>query len=181
MYAPRISSIAGISVDRAGWAPIHRAAAFGKADHIKKIFNMRVIGRYATPLTVAGWSPLQCAARFGNLLTFAYLVEEMQTHVNRLVEMQDKRGWNLLHLAAASGSEELMVFLLSISLDPTTLSDPASLLLPKELRNKALTPRTVAEHHGFVQEYDKALGVTGCLDTRTADQATCKKVSKEPG
>jgi hypothetical protein len=55
---------------------------------------------------------------------------------------------DLLHLAAASGSEEMLTFLLSIGLDPTALSDRATLLLPEELGDKALTPRTIAEHYG---------------------------------
>ncbi|KAH8780492.1 ankyrin repeat-containing domain protein [Hyaloscypha finlandica] len=168
------------SKDRAGWAPIHRVAAYGKADHIKKLFNMGVVDRHAVPLTVAGWSPLQCAVRFGNLSTFKYLVEETRTFVNSLVEMQDKRGWTLLHLAAASGSQELITFLLSTGLDPTALSDRATLLLPEELDDKALTPRTIAEHYGFIQEYDSALQVTGYLDAVSIDQTTGKKAPEAP-
>ena len=95
-----------------------------------------------------------------------------------MVEMQDKRGWTLLHLAAASGSEELIAFLLSIGLDPTALSDRATLLLPEELDDKALTPRTIAEHYGFVQEYDKALRVTGHLDTTTQTKQLASKCRK---
>jgi ankyrin repeat protein len=168
--------------DRAGWAPIHRVAAFGQAEHIRKLFNMGVVDRYATPpLTILGWSPIQCAARLGNLSTFKYLVEETRTPVDRLVEMQDKRGWTLLHLAAASGSEEMFTFLLSIGLDPTALSDRATLLLPEELGDKALTPRTVADHYGFVQEYDNALRATGYLCPTKTDQGIGEEVLIEPG
>jgi ankyrin repeat protein len=143
---------------------------------------MGVVDRYATPpLTILGWSPIQCAARFGNLSTFKYLVEETRTPVDRLVEMQDKRGWALLHLAAASGSEEMVIFLLSTGLDPTALSDRATLLLPEELGDKALTPRTIAEHYNFIQEYDNALRATGYLDSTKTDQGIGKEVLIETG
>ena len=143
---------------------------------------MGVIDRYAIPpLTILGWSPIQCAARFGNLSTFKYLVEETRIPVDRLVGMQDKRGWTLLHLAAASGSEEMVTFLLSIGLNPTALSDRATLLLPEELGDKALTPRTIAEHYGFVQGYDNALRATGYLGSTKTDRGIGEEVLIEPG
>ena len=150
--------------DSAGWALIHRAAAFGHPEHITKLYNMKVIPRNLIPVDNAswspvqcGWSPIQCAARFGNLLTFQRLIEELRISPYHLLEIRDSRGWNLLHLAAASGAEEMMVHLLSMGLDALALSDPATFLLPDELDYKKLTPRDIALHYGYVQTYDKAM------------------------
>ncbi|KAF8854702.1 ankyrin [Acephala macrosclerotiorum] len=147
--------------DLAGWAPINRVAAFGHAVHIKKLFNMKVIKRDAKPLTVAGWSPVQCAVRFGNLSTFEYLVKETLARFDTFVDLEDKNGWSLLHLAAASGSEELITDLLLYGLSPDALSDRSTLCLPEELDNRALTPRQIAEHYGHVKQYDNALRAAG--------------------
>jgi ankyrin repeat protein len=78
--------------------------------------------------------------------------------------MFDKRGWNLLHLAAASGSEEMISHLLSLGLDPRALSDPATFMLPEELDNKSLTPRKIAEHYRHGKIYDDTLRAAGLSD-----------------
>lgn len=148
--------------DVAGWTPLHRAAAFGQEADIKKIFNLGVIDRTANPLTVVNWSPIQCAARFGNLSTFEYLSQNYYTP--DLQRIFDKRGWNLLHLAAASGSKGMISHLLSLGLDPRALSDPATFMLPEELDNKSLTPRTIAEHYRHGEMYDHALRAAGLSD-----------------
>lgn len=142
--------------DSRGWALIHRAAAFGHPDHIKKLFNMRVISREVIPVTFTNWSPIQCAAAHGNLPTFEYLVEKYDTSPSELREMRDNRGWNLVHLAAASGSEEMIVYLVSLGVDPSAESDPADLWMIPELMYKSLTPREIADAYGYGQEYDDA-------------------------
>lgn len=145
------------SPDRSGWAPIHRAAAFGRAEDITKLFNMRVVDRWNPPLTVAYWCPLQCAARYGNLSTFKALTSEYRFQNSALSSIRDQRGWTLLHLAAASGSEGMLSHLLSIGLNQHTLSDKATLLLPPELENRHLAPGDIAEHYGHGVVYVNCL------------------------
>jgi len=148
--------------DIAGWAPLHRAAAFGHEADIRKLFNLGFINRRATPLTAANWSPIQCAARFGNLSTFKYLSKDYCTP--NLQQMFDRRGWSLLHLAAASDSEEMISHLLSLGLDPRATSDPAYFMLPEELEFKSLTPRTIADHYQHGEIYDRAMRAAGLSD-----------------
>lgn len=143
--------------DALGWAPIHRAAAFGHPDDIRMLFNMRAVSRDVIPMNVTQWSPIQCAARHGNIPAFECLAEEYGTPRFELLKMRDNRGWSLLHLAAAGGSEEMIVYLLSLGMDPTAETDAASILLKKELKYKRSTPRKVAEAYGFVQQFDDAL------------------------
>jgi len=141
--------------DMVGWTPFHRAASFGKAAHIKKLFNLGVIDRHTMPLTVCNWCPIMCAARFSNLSTFQYLTEDIPNPILR--QLRDKRGWSLLHLAAESGSEEMLVFLMNLGLDLTARSDPTALMVPEELDYKYLTPRTIAVHYGHEVAFDNAL------------------------
>lgn len=146
--------------DRAGWAAIHRAAAFGVDRHIKKLGSLGIPLDQQTLLT--NWSPLQCAVRYGNMSTFKTLSENIPIAVLR--RMSDSRGWGLIHLAASSGSVEMIVSVLEMGGDPTGLSDAASVLIPKELEYKELSARSIAEHYGHGQVYSDALKAASRTD-----------------
>ena len=148
--------------DTVGWAPIHRAAAFGKGRHINKLIDLGVsVGRE----TVLGnWSPLQCAVRYGNMSTFSFLAEDIPISI--LLTLKDNRGWTLLHLAAASGSGEMISFLVEMGAEPTALSYPASVLVPEEMEYRELTPRIIAGYYGHGQLYDDALRAAGLSDRK---------------
>lgn len=190
-YHPTTSEILGLCNDEnydfwnfrdlAGWAPFHRVAAFGHAVHIKELFNMKAIKRNDKPETVAGWSPIQCAARFGNLSTFEYLVKETMAPFETFGDLQDENGWTLLHLAAASGSDEMIKVLLLYGLNPDARSDESTLCLPEELDNRVLTPRQIAEHYGYAKQYDNALRAAENWDCTKADEANGYEILKEHG
>ena len=96
--------------------------------------------------------------------TFSFLAEDIPIPI--LLTLKDSRGWTLLHLAAASGSDKMITFLVEIGAEPTTLSYPASVLVPEEMEYKELTPRTIAEYYGHGQLYDDALRTAGFSDRK---------------
>ncbi|KAH7317244.1 ankyrin repeat-containing domain protein [Rhexocercosporidium sp. MPI-PUGE-AT-0058] len=148
--------------DTVGWAPIHRAAAFGFGFHVSKLINL---GASVNRETVFGnWTPLQCAARYGNMSTFSFLAEHIPVPI--LLTLKDSRGWTLLHLAAASGSAKMITFLVEVGVDPRALSDPASVLVPEELEYKELTPQKIAEYYGHGRLFDDALLAAGLSDRK---------------
>src|SRR5882757_7830454 len=76
--------------DGAGWTIMHRAAAWGNADHIKSLLT-----RGATldiRMSNLGWTPIFCAVQFNNLSTFAEVVQN-QPH---FLAATGARGWTLL-------------------------------------------------------------------------------------
>jgi ankyrin repeat protein len=141
--------------DYAGWTPLHRAAAYGNDNDLRKLFNLGVYDRKAIPRAQFNWLPIHCAARYGNVSTFLYLANE--TLLPPANELLDTRGWSFLHLAAASGSHEMIALLFELGFDPLTLTDYDSFTLPDELLNKELTAQTIAEHYGHADVYIKAL------------------------
>jgi ankyrin repeat protein len=149
--------------DMTGWTPYHRGTAFGKAEHIKKLQNLNVVSKYDYPVTIVNWSPIQSAVRHGNNSTFKFLTQDK--HTLELLHLVDTRGWNLLHLATASGSEELVSYLLSLGFDPNSLTDRSS-LGAYDLQNRNLTPRMIADHYGHSTAYDHALRSAGLSDSQ---------------
>lgn len=137
-----------------GWTAIHRAAAFGKGHHIRKLHSLGIVQLNGHTL-YTHWLPIQCAARYGNVSTFTVLMELLPLKL--LLDLKDSRGWTLLHLAAQSGSSELINRLLKLGADPEAVSDPASMLVPRDLENIWLTPRMIAEYCAHGHAYDDAL------------------------
>lgn len=163
--------------DKMGWAPAHRAAAFGEKDHIDMFqrFNNHV-DPVNQQTWEAGWNYIQCAARFGNVCTFQALADSV--HYIELERMLDNRDWTLLHLAAAGGSLELMRLLAGAGLSPDRWSFPSDELMPPELVNKALTPRMVAAHYGYIKAYDTAFGdIVGVAQSPRAGDSSYSPVS----
>ncbi|KAH7330013.1 ankyrin repeat-containing domain protein [Rhexocercosporidium sp. MPI-PUGE-AT-0058] len=144
--------------DTMGWTPIHRAAAFGEGHHIRKLRSLGMVN-FDRHTIYTHWLPIQCAARYGNVSTFNALMESFPLRL--LLHLKDSRGWTLLHLAAQSGSGELISQLLERCADPNALSDPASMFVPGDLEYKELTPGTIAEHYGHGRAYADALRMAG--------------------
>jgi ankyrin repeat protein len=154
--------------DFCGCTPIHRAAGFGNSDHIRTLCNMRVLKQDNLPLTNAYWCPLMCAAAFGNLSTFKKLVEMIYTHP-ALLKREDRRGWNLLHLAAMSGSQAMLSHLLLLGFNPKALTSGANFMLPKELEFQELTARVIARFYHYEEIYNDALRAAGKWDDFVAE------------
>ncbi|KAH8594112.1 ankyrin repeat-containing domain protein [Bisporella sp. PMI_857] len=143
------------SQDLLGWSPLHRAAAFGCDKDIKKLIS--IINRRASWNMVTldlKWQPLQCAVRYGNLSTLNALTKSMVP--NDWLELLDVRGWTPLHLAAQSGSEEMMSKLFEVGADPSILSDQSYISIPEGLQNQELTPQMIAKQYGYEHIYEKA-------------------------
>jgi ankyrin repeat protein len=148
------------NADKTGWAPIHRAEAFGDGRHIQKLCSFGASIDQETHLN--HWNLLQCAARYGNMSTFNSIAHQSPMLGARSIPNHvDTRGWGLLHLAAASGNEQLMTRLLSMGADPNASSDPSSILLPDAISYKELTPSMIAHYYGHGQTYAQALKATG--------------------
>ena len=148
------------NADRTGWAPIHRAAAFGAGPHIHKLCILGATIDQETHFN--HWNPLQCAARYGNMSTFISIASQSPLLAARTVLNQvDTRGWGLLHLAAASGNEQMMALVVNMGADPKASSDPSSVLLPNALANKKLTPDMIADYYGHGQIYAQAVKAAG--------------------
>lgn len=149
------------SQDLLGWTPLHRAAAFGHGKDIKKLTN--VMGGQASWNMVTldlKWRPLHCAVRYGNLSTLNVLVNNV-TPCDWL-GLVDLRGWTPLHLAAQSGSEEVILKLFEAGADPSILSDASGISVPQGLENQELTPQMIAQQCGYQDIYEKARKTAGC-------------------
>jgi ankyrin repeat protein len=141
--------------DLLGWTPLHRAAAFGCGKDIKKLTNV-MNGRAAWDMATLDlrWRPLHCAVRFGNVSTFDVLVKDIMPC--DWLGLVDLRGWNPLHLAAQSGSEELLFKIFKAGADPSVLSDASGISVPEGLENQELTPQMIAQQCGYQEIYENA-------------------------
>ena len=149
------------SQDLLGWTPLHRAAAFGHDKDIKKLTSV-MNGRASWDMVTLDlkWRPLHCAVRYGNVSTFNVLVKDI-TACDWL-GLVDLRGWTLLHLAAQSGSEEMMFKLFEAGAVPSILSNASGISVPEGLDNRELTPQMIAQQCGYQDIYEKAREAAGC-------------------
>jgi ankyrin repeat protein len=141
------------SPDAAGWTILHRAAAFGQA---RDVTTLIVMGADTTAkVSVMYWMPIHCAAKFGNLSTFDVLADKFPRHA--LKNLTDSRGWTFLHLAAASGSLDLLVSLLCRRLSPDLRSNASHLSVPQGLEGVEATPLDIARACGQQDVYLRSL------------------------
>jgi ankyrin repeat protein len=141
--------------DAVGWTIFHRASAFGRSCDIKKLLNLRVSSDiYSFTLN---WLPIFCSVKFGNESTFNLLVDLIPP--SALPTLKDSRGWNLLHLAAESGSEAIMTQLLRRKLDPLAITDKSAMALPEGLSLRELTVGDIASFCRNQDAYERALKI----------------------
>lgn len=139
--------------DVEGWSVMHRAAVWGTAKDIMALVD---VGASMKLLTSMDWLPIRCAVRFGNVDTF----EELLRHLEKsTVNQRDKRGWTILHDAAEVGNSTILELLLRNAADPHVVSFDLSTGVPKDLKNRILTPGEIARQKGerFYQAYANAL------------------------
>ena len=150
------------SQDGLGWTILHRAAAFGRSKDLKKLVNL---GAEPTICTfMLKWLPISCAVKFGNEDTFDFLVDLFSFPQLALSTLVDSRGWNLLHLAAENGSEDIMTKLLRLDLDPLAKTDGSSIAVPERLALREVTAGDIAEFFGNEEAYVRVLKATGYAD-----------------
>jgi ankyrin repeat protein len=139
--------------DNVGWTIVHRAAAFGQGRDVQKLVRLGA----STNIEAHNlrWLPLHCAVKFGNLSTFEALASSIDP--STLASLRDSRGWTLLHLAAESGCEALILKLLRLGLDPREKSDASTRDVPEGLKALELLPMDIARSYGKGQAFESAL------------------------
>jgi ankyrin repeat protein len=142
--------------DRVGWTILHRAAAFGTGEDVRKILLMQ--GSPTIRTFKLNWLPIFCAVEAGNESTFEVL---LAVPVLDFAKLKDTRGWNLLHLAAQSGSLAILSKLLYLGIHPEEKTIASSLLIPDELKAKKLTSEIIARHYQNENIYNHALKAAG--------------------
>jgi len=105
------------------------------------------------------WRPLHCAIVYGNMSTLNELVKDVRPR--DWLGLVDLRGWTPLHLAAQSGSEEMMFKLFDAGADPSILSDASGISVPEGLEHQELTPLMIAKQCGYQDVYEKAREAVG--------------------
>jgi ankyrin repeat protein len=143
--------------DGAGWTIMHRAAAWGNADHVKSL-----LARGATldaRMSNLGWTPIFCAVQFNNLSTFSEIVQNQPG----FLAATDARGWTLLHVAVNASRLEMIQLLIELGADPHALSFPTASYIPEGMRNLSLTPGDIANIRGstVLAAYLGALAASG--------------------
>lgn len=131
-------------LDEDGWTCMHRVAAFGSAEELMQLIKLGAdpLGK-SLPL---GWNTLQHACFYGNVSCYEQLLPQFG---EQAISMTDERGWSLLHLAAASGSEGLLRDLLKRGADPQALTNPsAAETMHEGLYGKRCSPRDIAAIEG---------------------------------
>jgi hypothetical protein len=121
--------------DTIGWTAIHRAAAFGVGQDIRKpVYGCGpYLKQYATNVN---WTPIHCAVRYGNESTFEVLAEDIPSSL--IVHMVDSRGWTLLYLATEDGSESVMTRLLKMGASPIAIFPPSRFWSRKNWNSRSL-------------------------------------------
>jgi ankyrin repeat protein len=145
------------SQDAVGWTILHRAAAFGQGRDIKKLLHLGA--SFNVSVHHLNWLPIHCAVKYGNESTFDLLANLIEPPY--LITLTDSRGWTLLHLAAESGSEALMLKLLRRGLNPREKSDASTRSVPQGLELLELLPVDIAKSCGNGQIYERALKAAG--------------------
>ncbi|KAI6750430.1 hypothetical protein HG530_014711 [Fusarium avenaceum] len=93
---------------RDGATPLHYAAMKGDKDKAKLLF---IAGATIDIWGLTGRSPLHTAAVHGHVKVVEYL------WVKAKQELRDRSGWTVLHLAAMSGNESVVQFLVDLEID----------------------------------------------------------------
>lgn len=92
-----------------GYTPLCLAAKGGSFEHIQCIGTLCAAGAKIDDKTLSGQTPLQVAVISGKLATVKKLITVFGANKN----IKDERGRGLLHLAAESGSLEMVEYLMS--------------------------------------------------------------------
>ena len=142
-------------LDEDGWNCLHRVAAFGSAAELMQLIKLGAdpLGK-SLPL---GWNALQHACFYGNVSCYEELLPQFD---GQTASITDERGWTLLHLAAASGSEGLLRDLLKRGADPEALTNPSvAETINQDLYGKRCSPRNIAAIEGpeHVLKFDRAV------------------------
>ncbi len=141
-------------VDKYGWSVLHRAAAYGVGEDIKKLVALGAsLTTSALPLQ---WNAMFHAVFYGNFDTFLTL---LTLYDATIIYATDARGWTLLHIAASAGHDEIVRHLLSLGAAPYSLSVPFTSHMPESLFKKRCTPEDVAiaQSQERREQYLKAL------------------------
>lgn len=141
--------------DTVGWTILHRAAAFGRAEDVKRLIAIRKPPCLWAEIDVMHWIPIQCAAKYGNWQTFEVLAAYISQ--KNLITLTDSRGWTVLHLAAENRSIGFLKDLLKRGLDPQLKTSPSSLSVPQSLEDVEVTPREIAKACGNEDVYLQAI------------------------
>jgi ankyrin repeat protein len=143
--------------DKEGWSCMHRAAAFGRAHHIKALMKLHATLIIRT--TKVSWTPIFCAVQYGNVATF----NELRKHHHDLLVMKDVRQWTLLHVAVNAKRLEIMELLISLGADPHARTFPAEFFVPEDIKGLSVTPGDIAGFRGPVvfSAYVNALRTNG--------------------
>jgi ankyrin repeat protein len=139
--------------DVRGWSAVHRAAAYGCGDDIRKLayngVNMR------TYTTDHLWGPVTCAVWNSNQSTFDAYVDLLLEE--EMVQARDSRGWSLLHFAAQKGSGRLMMKLMELGVAVDALTKPTNHWVTERLESKPLKAETIAREYGHGEAWDNAI------------------------
>jgi hypothetical protein len=130
-------------LDTMEWTAFERAAGFGTQEDIQTLLDLG-----ADPLICRlplQWSPIFYSVDEGNWGTFNALLPRFVDGVAHLV---DNRGWSLLHIAARTGRERFIRYLLQNGSDPGLQCRPSRMYVKKHLFDRRLTPGEIAEASG---------------------------------
>lgn len=152
-------------VDCANWTVLQRAASFGTAEDVAALLALG-----ADPYTAApplGWNALHHAVHASNSSTLAPLLEHCG---QQCLQIRDRRGWSLLHVAAANGSREVLSILFERGVDPNILSFSRQSHMTASLYGRRVTAGDVAQAYDQHEAYGECLLVAGASASATWHQ-----------
>ncbi|KAF7188156.1 Ankyrin repeat domain-containing protein 55 [Pseudocercospora fuligena] len=139
-------------LDACGVTCLHHIAAYGSAEEAELLVRLG-----ADPLILSdplGWNALQQAIYDDNFETYMMLKKYCGPSIMRFV---DGRGWTLLHLAAATGTRELIQDVLREGADIHALTVAATEFVEPSLFRKNCSPADIAANAELSAEFSEAV------------------------
>lgn len=137
---------------------LQRVAACGTRKDLQ-----RLLDEGASPHADANinkWNAMHYAVDGGNMEA----IEVLQPFFEHIISsMTDKRGWTLLHIAAAMGHSEVIRYLIGQGCDTQALSRPCLSSVPLCLKGEQCTPRDAAAtgKAGALERYTEVMRSLG--------------------
>ena len=123
----------------ARWCPLHRASAYGTSLDVDFLIRR---GASTESVDFYCWTPLFIATGYKNIHTFNRLMEAFRPEY---INLQDQKGWNLLHVAIDAGNPDMISSLIRHGFEPRPLQ---SRFHSKETADVRLAPGDLASSLG---------------------------------